>query len=76
MLNAHPLPKRLALLPGYFHVIIKAAILNDAIVTEIDNWSACAVWMPPGKSVDNWATNFQAGFLRAFWNVGAVGVWV
>lgn len=76
MLNAHPQAKRLALLPGYFQVIIKAAILNNAIITEVDDWSACAVWMSPGKSVDNWATNFQAGFIKAFWEVGMVGVWV
>lgn len=76
MLNAHDRTKRLALLPDYFHVLIKAAILNSAVITEIDDWSACAVWMPPGKSADNWATNFQAGFLRVFWQVGGVGVWV
>lgn len=74
ILNNKSREQRLEYLPQLFHVLIKAAVLNDATITEIDDWQACAVWLPPGKKVDNWATNFQAGFLRVLWDLGIYGV--
>lgn len=76
LMNGKTREERLAYLPEYFQVFAKAAVLNDAVITEIDDFKACTLWMPPGKSVDNWATNFQAGLLGCLWNIGFSGVWV
>lgn len=72
--NNKPRDQRLSYLPHLFRVLVKAAVLNDAVITEINDWEACAIWMPPGKKVDNWATNVQAGFFSVLWNLGIWGV--
>ena len=68
---------RLAYLPDYIRFLMKAAQSNDAIFQEANEWSCCAVWMPPGKqAVGGTWTVLRAGFLRCLWNVGFAGVYV
>ena len=61
---------RLAYLPEYMHSILKAAALNDASFVEANDFSCCAVWMPPGKRVDNPFTILQAGLIGVMWRGG------
>lgn len=65
--------KRIQYLPYYFDILIKAAALNHGIFDEANDWSACAVWMPPGCRIDNALTLLPAGFISLLWNCGAQG---
>ena len=76
LMNGKTREARLAYLPTYFEVLTRAAVLNDATITEIGDFKACTLWMPPGKRPDNWATIFQAGLIGCLWNIGFGGVWV
>ena len=64
---------REAYYPAYMHALLKAGSLNDAIFEEANEWSCCAVWMPPGKRVDNPFTLLQAGFLTCLLKLGFGG---
>ena len=66
--------KRLAYLPRYFSALLTAAALNQAIFDEADDWSSCAVWMLPGRRVDNPWTLLPAGFLPLLWDIGLARV--
>jgi hypothetical protein len=57
----------------YFNTLIKAAALNDAVFQEANDWSCIAVWMPPGRRVDNPWTLYQAGFVSCLFNLGVGG---
>jgi hypothetical protein len=64
---------RLAYLPAYFQTLLKAAALNHASFDAIGpdgKYEACAVFMPPGKRVDNTWTLVPAGFLGCLWRMG------
>lgn len=65
--------KRVEYLPNYFDKLIKAAALNHAKFDEANDWSACAVWMPPKCRVDNTLTLLPAGFISLLWNCGIQG---
>lgn len=65
---------RKAYYPAYMHSLLKAAALNAAIFTEADDWACVAVWLLPGKTVDNPFTMLQAGLLGCLWRLGVVGV--
>lgn len=62
-----------AYLRPYFRTLWKAALLNDATFQEANDWSCCAVWMPPGKHVDNWLTIIPAGFIGSVVRLGVGG---
>jgi len=47
----------------YMTALQKGAYLNDGVFQEVGDWSSCAVWMPPGKRVDNFWTLPQAGLV-------------
>ena len=64
---------RLAYLPTYIHSLLRAAMLNDAVFQEANDWSCCAIWMLPGKRVDNPFTMLQAGLFGVLWNIGLGG---
>ena len=49
--------------PSYMHTLLKAGALNGAIFSEANDFQSCAVWLLPGKRVDNPFTIFQAGFI-------------
>lgn len=51
MLSSLPDDRRIAYMRPYMHVLMKAAMLNDGIFQEAQNWSCGAVWMLPGKRV-------------------------
>ncbi|CEJ61193.1 hypothetical protein PMG11_09731 [Penicillium brasilianum] len=73
MLLDMPTEERLAYLPTYWSVLVKSALLNDAIITEADGWKAASVVTPLGKHVDNIWTLFYAGFLCVLWKMGLSG---
>lgn len=74
MLMDMPREERLAYLPTYWHKLIRAALMNDAIITEADGWKAAAVVVPPGKDVENVWTLFAAGFMGVLWRIGFSGL--
>ena len=65
--------ERLQYLPKYWATLIKAALLNDAIITEAGDWKAASVLLPPGKHIANVWTLLPAGILRVLWMVGFSG---
>lgn len=73
MLLDMPTEERLAYLPTYWSVLVKSALLNDAIITEADGWKAASVVTPPGRHVDNVWTLFYAGFFGVLWKMGLSG---
>ena len=73
MMSSLPEPARLAYLPAYMHSLLKAASLNSAIFEEANDFACCAVWMPPGKRVDNPFTLIQAGFIQCLLRLGIGG---
>ncbi|RWA05914.1 hypothetical protein EKO27_g9191 [Xylaria grammica] len=42
-------PKRKAYLPKLLRGVVAACVLNGGSVIEVEDWSACAVFMPPGQ---------------------------
>ena len=67
--------KRIAYLPKYIGYLLKAAALNGAVFAEADDWGSAAVWVPPGKKIDNTWTIPQSGMLNVLWNCGLRGCW-
>ena len=65
---------RLSYLPAYIYSLVKAAVLNDAMIQEANDWSCCAVWLPPGKRVDNPFTLLQAGLIGCLTKLGIGGL--
>jgi len=57
----------------YFNTLTKAAALNDAVFQEANGWKCIAVWMPPGKRIDNIWTIVRAGFLGCLVRLGVGG---
>jgi hypothetical protein len=66
--------ERLAYLPTYWETLIKAALLNQALITEADGWKAASVLIPPGRYLDNAWTLLSAGFLGVLWRIGFPGI--
>src|SRR5437763_16949941 len=50
--------ERLGYIAAYFRSLLTAAALNGASFDEVGDWSCCAVWVPPGRHVDNPLTLF------------------
>lgn len=55
------------------HILLKASALNDGSFQEANDWSCAAVWMPPGKRIDNPWTVFQAGLMGVLFKLGIRG---
>lgn len=70
--------EKLAYLPTYWGTLIKSALLNDALITEADDWKAASVLIPPGRDLDNAWNLLCAGFLGVLWRIGIPGfkVWI
>ena len=66
-------PDRLKYLSDYIHVLLKASALNDGAFQEANDWSCCAVWMPPGKRIDNPWTVLPAGLIGVLMKLGISG---
>jgi hypothetical protein len=75
-LSSLNLDQRLAYIAAYFRSLLTAAGLNGASFDEVGDWSCCAVWVPPGRHVDNPLTLFQSGLLGMLWKLGLGGCWV
>ena len=73
MLLDMPEEERLAFLPRYWSILVKSALLNDAVITEADGWKAASVVIPPGKHVDNVWSLVYAGFMCVLWKMGLSG---
>lgn len=73
MLLNLPQEERLAYLPTYWEILIKSALLNDAVITEADDCKAASVLILPGQCVDNTWTLVCAGFLGVLWRIGFPG---
>ncbi|KAK9855569.1 hypothetical protein MYU51_002115 [Penicillium brevicompactum] len=65
--------ERLAYLPTYWGILIKSALLNDAVITEAEDWKAASVVILPGQCVENTWTLICAGFLGVLWRIGIPG---
>jgi hypothetical protein len=65
--------ERLAYLPTYMHSLLKASALNDGAFQEANDWLCAAVWMPPGKRVDNPWTFIPAGMIGMLFKLGIKG---
>ncbi len=72
LLSSMPEDKRLAFFPTYWRSLLRQAMLNDAIFQEANDWACCAVWMLPGKRIDNPLTIITSPltFVNLLWNVG------
>jgi hypothetical protein len=68
--------QRLGYIAAYFRSLLTAAALNGASFDEVGDWSCCAVWVPPGRHVDNPLTLFQSGLLGMLWKLGLGACWV
>ena len=73
MLSDLPEDERLAYLPDFMHSLLKASALNNGAFQEANDWSCAAVWMPPGKKIDNPFTVIQAGLVGIAWKIGIRG---
>jgi hypothetical protein len=60
-------------MPEYFQTLIKAAALNSVSFEEANDWQCTAVWLPPGKRVDNFWTLWPAGFVGCLMKLGVAG---
>ena len=76
MLNNLSTEKQLAYLPSYLNVLFKLAARNSATIEEIDDWSCCAVFLPPGCSVDDPFTIPPWGILEMVKTLGIPGLMV
>ncbi|UJO16112.1 uncharacterized protein CLAFUR5_04723 [Fulvia fulva] len=65
---------RLSYMHEYFSALTKAAMLNNATFQEASSWTCVAIWLPPGKKVDNPLTILQAGILQAVLKLGFNGI--
>ena len=65
--------ERLAYLPTYIHSLLKASALNEGAFQEANDWLCAAVWMPPGKRIDNPRTFIPAGMIGMFFKLGIKG---
>ncbi|KAJ5171936.1 hypothetical protein N7492_004529 [Penicillium capsulatum] len=66
--------ERLAYLPTYWTILIRSALLNDALITEADGFKAASVLIPPGRHIDNVWTLLYAGLLCFLWKIGFPGL--
>ncbi|KAJ5151276.1 uncharacterized protein N7482_010528 [Penicillium canariense] len=66
--------ERLAYLPSYWLTLVRSALLNDALITQADDWKAASVIIPPGRHVDNVWTLIYAGFLSVLFRMGFSGL--
>lgn len=66
--------EHLAYLPTYMGSLLKAAMLNDAIFQEANDFSSCAIWVLPGRRVDNTFTLLPAGLIGCLFKVGIGGL--
>lgn len=53
---------------------MKAAMLNSAVFQEANDFQSVAVWMPPGKRVDNELTILQSGLVGVVLKLGLGGL--
>ncbi|KAI1748930.1 hypothetical protein F4782DRAFT_542482 [Xylaria castorea] len=63
-------PKRTAYLPKLLRGVVAACVLNGGSIIEVGDWSACAVFMPPGRKPDNVHTLVRAGIASMIWDLG------
>lgn len=65
--------ERTAYLPTYMRTLFTAAVLNSGVILDVNDWSCCVIWMPPGKHTDNIFTLIPAGILSCLWKLGVGG---
>lgn len=54
--------------------IATAAFLNNGIVTTIGlDYEAVALWMPPGRNIDDWVTIARSGMWRLYFQLSPEG---
>lgn len=58
----------------FLNSLFKAAILNQGLFVEAEDFASCALVMPPGHNCDNPWTMIQAGIIPALWTVGFAGM--
>ncbi|GAP85634.1 putative acyl- N-acyltransferase [Rosellinia necatrix] len=62
--------ERKAFLPKLLRGVVAACVLNGGSIIEVGDWSACGVFMPPGRKPDNVNTLVRAGITSLIWNLG------
>lgn len=50
-----------------------AHCLNGLVVTIGDNFDCVALWLPPGKNIDDWWTILRSGMWRLNWSLSQEG---
>jgi hypothetical protein len=57
-------------LPKFMEVLLTAATMNEASISQIGDWKSCGVLMPSGADLGNVWTAVQAGWVKVFWKLG------
>ena len=74
MLNTLPAEERRAYIPIWIGRLVQAGALNGGVIDEIGDFSCSALWIPPGRSIDNLQTYWAAGLHQVLFKLGVVGV--
>ena len=56
-----------------FEYITYAHCLNGLVTTVGENYGCVALWMPPGKNMDDWFTIFRSGMWRLKFQLSSEG---
>ncbi|KAF1811986.1 hypothetical protein P152DRAFT_474223 [Eremomyces bilateralis CBS 781.70] len=67
--------KKSAYLPKYFDYLTVAASLNKGLFFEANDWSSCAVCMPPQQKIDSPRTLIPSGLIWMTLDVGIASSW-
>lgn len=53
--------------------VVYAHCLNGLVLTIGDNYDCVALWLPPGKNIDDWWTIMRSGLWRMAWILSKEG---
>jgi GNAT superfamily N-acetyltransferase len=53
--------------------VVYAHCLNGLVLTIGDNYDCVALWLPPGKNIDDWWTILRSGLWRMAWLLSSEG---
>ena len=65
--------ERFALHQKAFEYITYAHCLNGLVTATGENYGAVALWMPPGKNMDDWLTIVRSGMWRLIYQLSGEG---
>jgi GNAT superfamily N-acetyltransferase len=53
--------------------LVYAHCLNGLVLTIGENYDCVALWLPPGKNIDDWWTILRSGMWRLGWSLSKEG---